>query len=81
MDIEKKIDLSKADKIKITVELINQVRASIHTGLLKERFWRRKAITDGRAAEAMLGNQSADLRKQVEWLEFLEEVEKEFSAK
>lgn len=80
-DAEDIIKLSKPDKLKIIKELIDQTRASIHTGLLKERFWRRKAISDGRPAEMMLAQQGADIKKQVEWLGFLEEIAKEPEGK
>lgn len=74
---ENKINLPKADKKELIRELIKQTKAAIFTGLLKNRFWQRKVITDGRGAEMMLGQQQIDLKKMTEWLEFLEEVEKE----
>ena len=70
-------ELSPQEKKEVLKESIKQARGQIYIASLKDRFWQRKVITDGRGAEMMLGNVQADKRKIIDWLAFLQEVEKE----
>jgi len=70
----KSSELSPQEKREVLRESIKQAKGQIYIAELKDRFWQRKIITEGRNAEAMLGLVQADRRKIIDWLAFLEEV-------
>jgi len=71
------MDLSKNDEKKILKELIEKTKVEVFVSGLKIRYWQRKVVLGGLREEENLARQTMSGEGVKNWLEFLEEIEKE----